>query len=73
MNDPYAKGAWSCWGPGAMSKYLKELQKDEGRILFASADWADGWRGFVDGAIERGRKAANDAVKFVERNEVARL
>ncbi|KAI1059590.1 hypothetical protein LB506_008966 [Fusarium annulatum] len=55
MNDDLAKGTWSCWGPGpAMSRWLKELQKPHGRVFFASADWADGWRGFVDGAVESG-------------------
>ena len=58
--DPYAQGVWSCWGPNAMSLYLAELQKAHGRIFMASADWADGWRGFIDGAIERGVKAAKD-------------
>ncbi|KXH42329.1 lysyl oxidase-like protein 2/3/4 [Colletotrichum nymphaeae SA-01] len=53
-NDSLAKGTWSCWGPNSMSKWLKELQRPEGRVHFASADWADGWRGFIDGAIERG-------------------
>lgn len=66
INDPYAKGVWSCWGPGSMTKYWQELQKPHGRVIFASADWADGWRGFVDGAIEMGHKAARDAGEFIE-------
>ncbi|RMJ21218.1 Flavin containing amine oxidase, partial [Aspergillus sp. HF37] len=57
MHDPYAKGAWACWGPNSASKYLRELQQRYGCIVFASADWADGWRGFVDGAIEQGQAA----------------
>jgi len=61
-NDPYAKGAWACWGPGCASNYLQELQRSEGRVIFASADWADGWRGFVDGAIEQGQQAAQRVV-----------
>jgi lysyl oxidase-like protein 2/3/4 len=73
MNDPYAKGTWSCWGPGTMSKYLEELQKGDGRVLFANADWADGWRGFVDGALERGKVAARDAAKFLEVFERSKL
>ncbi|RSL46540.1 hypothetical protein CEP54_013801 [Fusarium duplospermum] len=60
VNDPYSKGAWSAWGPGGMSKYLRELQKCHGRVLMSSADWANGSRGFVDGAIERGTVAARD-------------
>lgn len=73
MNDPFAKGTWSCWGPGAMSRYLAELQKDEGRVLFASADWADGWRGFVDGALESGKKAAKTFAGIMDTIEYAKL
>lgn len=61
--DPYAQGAWSCWGPGTMSRYLAELQKPHGRVFMASSDWADGWRGFIDGAIEQGTKAAMEVRK----------
>lgn len=60
VNDPYAQGVWCCWGPNMMSKYLEELQKPHGRVHMASADWANGWRGFIDGAIERGTSAAMD-------------
>jgi lysyl oxidase-like protein 2/3/4 len=65
MNDPYAKGAWSCWGPNG-SRYLEELQKRHGRVVFASADWADGWRGFVDGAIERAQVAVKEVVEIIK-------
>jgi monoamine oxidase len=27
-------------------------------VLFANADWALGWRGFIDGAIVEGTRAA---------------
>lgn len=64
--DPYSKGAWACWGPGCTSAFLKELQKPEGKVFFASADWADGWRGFVDGAIEQGQQAARNVAAFLE-------
>lgn len=66
MNDPYAKGVWACWGPNSASKYLQELQQHHGRIVFASADWADGWRGFVDGAIEQGQTAVRETLILVE-------
>ncbi|KAK5057878.1 hypothetical protein LTR84_011879 [Exophiala bonariae] len=66
MNDPLAKGVWSCWGPGAMSKYTKALQESHGNVFFASADWADGWRGFIDGALESGLKTANEVVKHLD-------
>lgn len=66
MNDPYAKGVWACWGPNKVSKYLQELQRHHGRIVFASADWADGWRGFVDGAIEQGQTAVRETLELVK-------
>ena len=71
MNDPYSRGAWACWGPNAASKYLAELQQPHGRVVFASADWADGWRGFVDGAIERGQVAVRDALGLVKADQSA--
>jgi len=55
--DPYAKGTWCTLRPHMWSKYLRELQQPSGRILFASADWANGFRGFIDGAIEQGLEA----------------
>ena len=66
MNDPMAKGTWSCWGPGSMTQYLQELQKPHGRVVFASADWANGWRGFVDGAIEQGVEAARSVRELLK-------
>jgi hypothetical protein len=58
--DDYSKGAWCCFAPGHMSKYTKELQKTHGSgtIVMASADWSDGWRGFIDGAVDQGKRAA---------------
>ncbi|KAK8099710.1 lysyl oxidase-like protein 2/3/4 [Apiospora kogelbergensis] len=58
--DPLSKGSWACWGPGSMSKYLAALQQPHCRVAMASADWANGFRGFVDGAIEQGILAARD-------------
>jgi pseudooxynicotine oxidase len=55
--DPYSKGTWCTLRPGMWSKYLRDLQQPRGRLIFASADWANGWRGFIDGAIEQGLEA----------------
>lgn len=66
MNDPYAKGVWACWGPNSTSKYLKALQEPHGRIVFASADWAAGWRGFIDGAIEQGKVAVHHIIELLK-------
>ncbi|BGP17387.1 hypothetical protein JCM10213_002870 [Rhodosporidiobolus nylandii] len=56
--DEYANGTWAMFPPGYYTKFFKELQKPHGNVVFASSDWADGWKGFIDGAIEQGTKAA---------------
>lgn len=71
VTDEFANGTWSCWGPGSMSKSLQELQRADGNVLFASADWADGWRGFIDGAIERGMLACKDVEKLLSQEKIA--
>lgn len=71
--DPYAKGEWSSWAPKAMTKYHAELQRPHGRVLFASADWANGWRGFIDGALESGKSAASSARALLDASVPARL
>jgi monoamine oxidase len=62
-NDEFAKGVWCAYPPRFGSKYFEALQKREGKVLFASADWADGWRGFIDGAIEQGTTAARIVIQ----------
>ncbi|KAL3292801.1 lysyl oxidase-like protein 2/3/4 [Colletotrichum asianum] len=71
VTDEFAKGTWSCWGPGSMIQSLEELQKSDGRVLFASADWADGWRGFIDGAIERGMLACKDVERLLSQEKIS--
>jgi len=61
--DEFARGLWCAYPPGFGDKYFEALQKPEGRVYFASADWADGWRGFIDGAIEQGCKIARSVAK----------
>lgn len=48
-----------------MSKYQDELQSRHGNVLFASADWAHGWRASIDGALEQGSLSAQTASKEV--------
>lgn len=63
--DPYAQGTWCTFKTEQTTKYLAELQKPDGRLFFASSDFASGWRGFIDGAIESGLQAADDIKKLL--------
>jgi monoamine oxidase len=50
--DPFSLGTWCTYRPLQLIRQLRELQQPEGRIVYAGADNATGWRGFIDGAIE---------------------
>jgi monoamine oxidase len=56
--DTYSRGTWCIYRPGQMTRYLQELQRPEGRVVYAGGDNASGWHGFIDGAIESGLRAA---------------
>jgi monoamine oxidase len=64
--DPFSKGLWSSYRGLGMSKHVAALQDSHGAVFFASADWADGWRGFIDGALESGKRAARSAANLLD-------
>ena len=67
VDDSYALGSWCSYRPGQTSKYLQQAQMSEGRLYFAGADIANGWRGFIDGAIESGLRVANEIKQILSR------
>jgi monoamine oxidase len=58
--DPYSKGTWCMYRPNVLTESLEELQRPEGNVFFAGSDIANGWRGFIDGAVESGSRTAKD-------------
>ena len=66
--DPYSLGTWCTYRPGQMTRFFPANRAQEGRLFFASSDTATGWRGFIDGAIERGLRVAVEADRFLERD-----
>lgn len=56
--DPYAKGTWTTYRPGQLSRYYSDFSIPHGRLYFAGSDLARGWAGFMDGAIESGAETA---------------
>ena len=42
---------------GEAEKALPVLRSSVDNVHFASADWAQGWRGYVEGAAEQGLHA----------------
>ena len=70
-SDEYSRGTWSMPRPNAVTRYLRELQRPEGRVFLAGSDLASGWSGFIDGAIESGHSAARAVGGFLAGAEVS--
>jgi monoamine oxidase len=58
LADEFARGTWAIHRPGWYTRYHAAMREPERRLVFAGSDLADGWSGFVDGAIESGLRAA---------------
>jgi monoamine oxidase len=56
--DPFAGETWPMHRTGFLSAHLSALQAAHGNVAFAGSDIANGWGGFIDGAIESGMEAA---------------
>lgn len=55
--DPYAGETWPMLGPNQL-RALQQFQQPHGRVHIAGSDYATGWAGFIDGALESGIKTA---------------
>jgi monoamine oxidase len=54
LADELARGTWAIHRPGWYEHHHAAMQQPDGRVLFAGSDIANGWAGFIDGAIESG-------------------
>jgi pseudooxynicotine oxidase len=57
LADPHSRGTWAIHRPGWYEHHHAAMQTVEGRIVLAGSDIANGWAGFIDGAIESGLRA----------------
>jgi monoamine oxidase len=57
LTDEFSRGTWAIHRPGWYTQHHAEMQRPEGRVLLAGSDLANGWAGFIDGAIESGLTA----------------
>jgi monoamine oxidase len=57
VTDEFSRGTWAIHRPGWYEHHHAAMQTPEGRVLFAGSDIANGWAGFIDGAIETGLRA----------------
>ena len=59
-SDEFSQGTWMSYRPGQVMRHAAELQRPSDGLVFAGSDLASGWAGWIDGAIESGKRAAHD-------------
>ena len=63
LGDPYARGTWAIHRPGWYTRFHAEMRRPEGSVVLAGSDLANGWAGFMDGAIESGLTSSREALR----------
>lgn len=58
VSDQYSQETWPMHLTGYLTESLAALREPHGNIYFAGSDLADGWGGFIDGAVESGLTAS---------------
>jgi monoamine oxidase len=64
LGDEFSQGTWAIHRPGWYEHHHAAMQRLDGRVLLAGSDLADGWAGFIDGAIESGLRAGRRAAQL---------
>jgi monoamine oxidase len=57
-NDPWARGGYAVFDPAFDPRLREWLWRPAGRVLFAGEHTSERWQGYMNGAIETGKRAA---------------
>jgi monoamine oxidase len=60
--DPYARGGYAYFDPGFDPSLRAWLSRPAGRLFFAGEHTSVKWQGYMNGAVESGRRAAAEVV-----------
>jgi monoamine oxidase len=55
--DEFSGGTWAIHRPGWYEHHHAAMRRPERNVILAGSDLANGWSGFIDGAIESGLQA----------------
>jgi monoamine oxidase len=64
LADEFSRGTWAIHRPGWYEHHHAAMRRPEPGLIFAGSDLADGWAGFIDGAIESGLRAGAAAAEL---------
>jgi monoamine oxidase len=57
-DDEFSRETWRVPRPGQYTRFAAEFERGEGALVIAGSDYARGWTGFMDGAVESGLSSA---------------
>jgi monoamine oxidase len=63
LADEFSQGTWAIHRPGWYEHHHAAMRRPEPGLIFAGSDLANGWAGFIDGAIETGLRAGAAAAE----------
>lgn len=66
VEDEFSKGTWAIHRPGWYSQHHAAMRRIDGHVVFAGSDVADGWSGFIDGAIESGLRSRRQVASIID-------
>jgi monoamine oxidase len=62
--EPYSRGCYvGVFGPGGWTQFGRALREPVGRIHWAGTETATRWMGYMDGAIQSGKRAAREVLQ----------
>jgi monoamine oxidase len=64
-SDEWARGGYAVFGPDFDPSWRAWLSRPAGRVLFAGEHTSEQWQGYMNGAIESGRRAAAEVRTLV--------
>ncbi len=64
LADEFSRGTWAIHRPGWYEHHHAAMRRVDGRVVLAGSDLANGWAGFIDGAIESGLRAGQLAAEL---------
>jgi monoamine oxidase len=62
VHDPYAHGSYAAFGPGQFTRWWGFVGRSEHRVHFAGEHTSMRALGYLDGAVESGRRAAHEVL-----------
>lgn len=71
IDAPFAKGSYTCYGPGQYQSLAGVEGLPVGRVLFAGEHTSAEFSGYMNGAVESGERAARQALKLLGRRQAS--